>query len=72
MRDLFANMSVTSDYGNDDDDASDALRFPPPPRSVQGQQQQQQQRNLSDYTPSPSKLQQYLEAAKLQVVPLPL
>jgi hypothetical protein len=63
-RDLFANMSVASEY-DDDDDVSDAMRFPPPPRSLHNRQQPQ--RNLSDYTPSPSKLQQYLDAAKLQV-----
>ena len=66
-RDLFANMSVASDY--DDDDNGDSFRFPPPPKSSQNRQQAQ--RSLSDYTPSPSKLQQYLDAAKLQVRPLP-
>jgi hypothetical protein len=60
-------MSVASDY--DDDDNGDSFRFPPPPKSLQNRQQAQ--RSLSDYTPSPSKLQQYLDAAKLQVQPLP-
>lgn len=64
-RDLFANMSLQSSVGDyDDDDISEALHFPPPPRA--SQRRQQPQRSLSDYTPSPSKLQQYLEAAKLQ------
>jgi hypothetical protein len=70
-RDLFSGMNLhassTGDF--DDDDGNEALRFPPLPRSSKNQQQQQ--RNLSDYTPSPTKLQQYLQAAKLQV-PLPL
>jgi len=72
-RDLFANMSVQEGSSGEfeDDDISEALRFPPPPRSLQQQQQQQPMRRLSDYTPSPSNLQQYLEAAKLQVPPPP-
>jgi hypothetical protein len=68
-RDLFANMSLQNSVGEyEDDDFSEALHFPPPPRA--SQRRQQLQRSLSDYTPSPSKLQQYLDAAKLQV-PLP-
>lgn len=67
-RDLFANMSLQSSVGEyEEDDISEALHFPPPPRSSQRQQQPQPQRGLSDFTPSPSKLQQYLDAAKLQV-----
>lgn len=65
-RDLFANMSLQSSVGEyEEDDISEALHFPPPPRS--SQRQQQPLRSLSDFTPSPSKLQQYLDAAKLQV-----
>jgi hypothetical protein len=74
-RDLFANMSLQAGSAGDfeEDDISEALRFPPPPRSSQHQQQHQQPplRRLSDYSPSPSHLQQYLEAAKLQVSPPP-